>query len=93
MARLSTQIERTITVRFIGDAGRRVRAALGTLSNVLEFDRVCWCVLYLGKDDPAKIEYYAEAARHEYREVIGWAEFDSSGRQIRDLRRGLPTDA
>ncbi|MBL9103921.1 MAG: hypothetical protein JNL82_23460 [Myxococcales bacterium] len=93
MARLPAQVERTIEVRFIGEAGRRVRAALGTLAGIVEFDRVCWCVLYLGKDDPSRVEYYAEAARHEYREVIGWAEYDSSGRQIRDLRRGLPTDA
>ena len=93
MAQLSQQVDRTITVRFDGDGERRVRAALRGLDGILEFDRVCWCVLYLGKDDPARVEYYAELARSEYREVIGWAEYDSAGRQIRDLRRGLPTDA
>jgi hypothetical protein len=93
VAQLSQQVERTITVRFAGEAERRVRAALRTLDGIGEFDRVCWCVLFLGKDDPARVEYYAEVARSEYREVIGWAEYDSAGRQIRDLRRGLPTDA
>jgi hypothetical protein len=93
MARLSSEVERTIAVRFAGEAERRVRAALRTLDGISELDRVCLCVLYLGKDDPARVEYYAEAARIEYREVIGWAEYDSAGKQIRDLRRGLPTDA
>lgn len=93
MAQLSQQVDRTITVRFGGEAESRVRAALRTLGGILEFDRVCWCVLYLGKDDPARVEYYAELARSEYREVIAWAEYDSAGKQIRDLRRGLPSDA
>jgi hypothetical protein len=93
MAQLSQQIERTIAVRFAGEAEKRVRAALRTLDGIHELERVCWCVLYLGKDDPARVEYYAEAARNEWREVIGWAEYDSAGHQVRDLRRGLPSDA
>jgi hypothetical protein len=48
-------------------------------------DRIVRCVLYLAKGKLHDLEYYKEQALMDWRDVIYWAEYDSSGLRVRDF--------
>ena len=43
-------------------------------------DRIVRCILWLAEGDPGKLRHYAEQAVKDYRDVISWAEYDSTRR-------------
>jgi hypothetical protein len=57
-----------------------------------EASRVLRCVLYLSGGALAKLTHFLEVAHTDYRDVIAFAEYDRSGRRVRDFTGGFPRE-
>ena len=80
---LATDIEIELARSFAAESLSEVSRMLARYQGP-ERDRVIRCILSLAGADPQRIAHLVAAAAQDYRDVIYWAEYDTSDRRVRD---------
>jgi hypothetical protein len=86
MANLPDDIAARVAREFSGNASDDVLPLRSEFLAAQQFREVR-CILHLAGGDIAKIQYYADLARQDSRDMIYWAEYDRDDHQVRDFRQ------
>jgi hypothetical protein len=91
---MAPDIEAKLANAFPAAQVEEARAILSTVQTELEVtSRILRCVIVLAGGDIALMNHFADCARHDWRDVIYWAEYDQHDRQIRDFNEPFVSEA
>ena len=83
---LAADIEAKLAQDYPSESLSAVLGSLATYQDS-ERNRVIRCIIHLSAGDPERISYFVSVATQDYRDVILWAEYDATDRQVHDFSK------